>query len=99
MGKPVKFAAVTITFNSQPGASVKLLVGNSAARSKQNLASMKTIASAQSPTGALTFRIKGQPTGRYLVVWFTQLPPQPGSNGKYEAEIFNVAVRGAVAGH
>ncbi len=99
MGKPVKFATVTITFNSQPGASVKLLVGDSAARSKQNLESMKTIASAQSPTGALTFRIKGQPTGRYLVVWFTQLPPQPGNNGKYEAEIFNVAVRGAVAGH
>jgi hypothetical protein len=99
MGKPVKFATVTITFNSQPGASVKLLVGNSAARSKQNLASMKTIASAQSPTGALTFRIKGQPTGRYLVVWFTQLPPQSGNNGKYEAEIFNVAVLGAVAGH
>ncbi|HXL16490.1 MAG TPA: hypothetical protein VN961_03100, partial [Streptosporangiaceae bacterium] len=99
MGKPVKFATVTVTFSSQPGASVKLLVGNSAARSKQNLASMKTIASAQSPTGALTFRIKGQPTGRYLVVWFTQLPPQAGNKGKYEAEIFNVAVRGAVAGH
>jgi serine/threonine protein kinase len=99
MGKPVKFATVTVTFNSQPGASVKLLVGDSAARSKQNLDSMTQVASAQSPTGSLTFRIKGQPTGRYLVVWFTKLPPQAGSNGKYEAEIFNVAVRGTLAGH
>jgi hypothetical protein len=99
MGKQVKFATVTVTFNSQPGASVKLLVGNSAARSKQNLYSMTTVASAQSPTGAFTFQIKGQPTGRYLVVWFTKLPPQAGGSGKYEAEIFNVAVRGSLAGH
>ncbi len=98
MGKPVKFASVTVTFNSQLGASVELLVGNSAARSKQNLASMTTVASAQSPTGAFTFRIKNQTPGRYLVVWFTQLPPKAGANGKYEAEIFNVAVSGRPAG-
>jgi hypothetical protein len=99
MGKPVKFASVTVTFNSQLGASVELLVGNSAARSKQNLASMTTVASAQNPTGAFTFRIKNQTPGQYLVVWFTQLPPKAGANGKYEAEIFNVAVRGTPAGH
>jgi hypothetical protein len=99
MGEKVKFASVTVTFNSQPGASVKLLVGNSPTRSRQNLYSMTTVASAESPTGPFTFRIKAQPTGRYLVVWFTKLPPEPGNNGKYEAEIFNVAVRGTVAGH
>lgn len=98
MGKPVKFATVTVMFNSQPGASVQLKVGNSATRSKQSLDSMTTVASAQNPTGAFTFRIKGQPTGRYLVVWFTQLPPQPESNGKYEAQIYNVAVKGTSAG-
>jgi hypothetical protein len=98
MGKQVKLATVTVTFNSQPGASVKLRVGNSAARSEQNLDSMTTVASAQSPTGPVTFRIKGQPTGRYLVVWFTKLPHSPEDNGKYEAEIFNVAVRGTFRG-
>jgi hypothetical protein len=99
MGKPVKFAAVTVTFNSQPGASVKLLVGDSAARSKQNLDSMTPVASAQNPTGSLTFHIKDQPTGRYLVIWYTTLPPLQGSTSKYEAEIFNVSVRGTSAGH
>lgn len=99
MGKPVKFASVTVTFNSEPGANVKLLVGNSAARSRQNLQSMTTVASAQSPTGTFTFRIQGKPTGRYLVIWFTRLPPRPGHKGQYEAQIFNVAVRGTLAGH
>jgi hypothetical protein len=56
MGKQVKLATVTVTFNSQPGASVKLRVGNSAARSEQNLDSMTTVASAQSPTGHLPYQ-------------------------------------------
>src|SRR5262249_8915755 len=52
MGQPAKFTTVTVTFNSEPGAVVKVLVGNSDARSKQNLDSMTTIATANSPTGA-----------------------------------------------
>ena len=97
MGRPVNFSSVTVTFNSQPGASVKLLVGNSDARSKQNLDSMKPVASASSPTGAFTFKIKATAVGRYLVVWFTKLPPMPGGGGKYQAQIFNVTVRGTPA--
>jgi len=99
MGEQVKFATVTVTFNSQPGASVKLLVGNSAERSAQNLDSMTPVASAQNPIGPVTFHIKDQPAGRYLVIWYTKLPPLQGSTGKYEAEIFNVTVRGTSAGH
>jgi len=59
---------------------------------------MTPVASAQNPTGAFTFHIKDQPTGRYLVIWYTKLPPLQGSTGKYEAEIFNVTVRGTSAG-
>jgi hypothetical protein len=98
LGKPATFSTVTVTFNSEPGAVVKLLVGNSDARSKQNLDSMTTIATANNPTGAVTFHIKSQVTGRYLVVWYSRLPPMPGSSGKYEAQIFNVAVRGTSQG-
>ena len=98
MGRPIKFASVTVTFNSEPGADVQLLVGNSAARSKQNLESMKRIAVASNPTGAVTFHITSPVTGRFLVIWFTRLPPQPGTSGKYAAQIFNVSVRGTPAG-
>jgi hypothetical protein len=98
MGRPVSFATVTVTFNSEPGANVKLLVGNSADRSKQNLDSMTTVAAATSPTGTVTFHVTSKVTGRYLVIWFTKLPPQPGSSTKFEAQIFNVTVRGTPAG-
>lgn len=96
MGRAVSYSSVTVTFNSEPGANVELLVGNSDARSAQNLHSMKKIASASSPTGKYTFKITGQATGRYLVVWFTKLPPQAGG-GAYQAQIFNVAVHGTPA--
>jgi len=94
MGRPVKFSSVTVTFNSEQGAQVKLLLGNSRERSKQNLDSMTTVASADNPTGPYTFHITSQATGRYLVVWFTRLPPRPGSAGQYEAQVFNVTIRG-----
>ena len=94
MGRPVRFSSVAVTFGAEPGAQVKLLVGNSTARSKANLDSMTAVASASNPTGTFTFHITSKTTGRYLVVWFTRLPPQPGSSGKYEAQVFNVVIRG-----
>jgi serine/threonine protein kinase len=94
MGRAVRYSAVTVTFNAQPGAKVKLLIGNSNARSKANLHSMTAIASASNPTGTYTFHVTSQATGRYLVIWFSRLPPQPGGTGKYEAQVFNVTIRG-----
>jgi len=98
MGKAVRYSSVTVTFNNQPGANVKLLVGDSSARSKQNLMSMHTVASKDNAVGTVTFHISNPVTGRYLVVWFTRLAPQPGAAGKFQAQIFNVAVRGTPAG-
>jgi serine/threonine protein kinase len=99
MGSPAKLTTVTVTFNSQPGAVVKLLVGNSDTRSKQNLDSMTAVATANSPTGVFTFHITSHASGRYLVIWYTKLPPMPGSSGKYQAQIFNVAIRGTSQRH
>ncbi|MGI9007388.1 MAG: protein kinase family protein [Streptosporangiaceae bacterium] len=96
MGHAVSFSSVSVTFNSQPGATVELLVGNSNARSKQNLDSMKVVGSDSNPVGNVNFKIKGAAVGRYLVVWFTKLPPAPGG-GRFEAQVFNVAVRGTPA--
>ena len=97
MGKTVRYSSVTITFDSQPGADVKLLTGNSSARSKQNLLSMKQLAAKKNVVGTVTFTITSPATGQYLAIWFTRLPPQPGAAGKYQAQIYNVIVRGTPA--
>jgi len=97
MGKAVRYASVTVTFGSQPGADVQLKVGNSNTRSKQNLTSMTTVATRNNAVGQVIFNITSPVTGRYLVIWFTRLPPQPGAAGKYQAQIYNVIVRGTPA--
>lgn len=95
MGKSVRFTQVTVTFGAEPGTDVQLLVGNSNERSKSNLESMTTVASASNATGATVFRIKSQVAGRYLVIWFTRLPVRQGSGGSwYMAQVFNVTVNG-----
>jgi len=95
MGKPVRFSTVTVLFGPIPGANVKLLVGNSSERSPANLAAMATVASANDVSGQVTFHPAGSATGRYLVIWFTQLPRKPGSHSWWMAEIFNVVVKGS----
>jgi hypothetical protein len=95
MAKPVTFRSVVVTFGTaQPGSDVKLLVGNSDERSAANLSSMKTVATETNVSGKVTFRISSSVKGRFLVIWFTKLPPKSGSGHWYMGEVFDVAVRG-----
>ena len=36
-------------------------------------------------------------TGRYVLIWLTYLPPLTGSANQYQAQIYNVVVRGSAA--
>jgi hypothetical protein len=94
MGTSVKVSSVQITFGSQPGADVELKVGDSETRSAANEESMTTVATATDVSGAQTITIAKPVAGRYLVVWFTNLPPLAHAQGKYMAEIFTVIIRG-----
>lgn len=94
MGKAVTFRSVLVTFGSVPGADVKVLVGNSTTRSAANLQSMTTVASGNDVSGPVTFRISSSATGRFLVIWFTKLPPKPGSGHWFMGAVYNVVVRG-----
>ena len=95
LGRPVRLTSVTVTLGSLPGANVELLLGNSTARSRANLASMTTIASRANAAGPVTFTITSQATGRYLVIWFTRLPPLSAhSKHKFMASVYNVTVKG-----
>ncbi len=94
MGHRVKATSVTVTFGAPPGAHVELLIGNSDTLSKANLASMSLVASAISPTGTHVFSIAKPQAGRFLVIWFTRLPPKPGSTKWFMAAIYNVSVKG-----
>jgi eukaryotic-like serine/threonine-protein kinase len=95
LGRPVRLTSVTVTFGSLPGANVELLLGSSTARSRANLASMTTVASQNNAADQVPFTITSQATGRYLVIWFTRLPPfSAHSKHKFMASVYNVTVKG-----
>jgi hypothetical protein len=94
MGQPVRISSVQINFGTQPGAVVALKVGNSDTRSAANEESMTTVAGPTSVSGPQTFTIAKPVADRYLVVWFTNLPPLAHARGKYMAQIFTIMIHG-----
>jgi hypothetical protein len=93
MGRAVRLSSVTVTFGAVPGANVRVELGNSVTRSPATLASFKTVATADNAVGRHTFAVSSKAAGRYVLIWFTKLPPN--SAGKFEAAVFNVIVRGS----
>lgn len=55
---------------------------------------MTTVVRADGVGGIHAFAVQGRAAGRYVLIWFTRLPPKAGAPGGYEAEIFNVILRG-----
>jgi serine/threonine protein kinase len=102
MGRRVRLSSVQVTFGPSPGLSVDIKIGNSNAQDPSSDAvgqatadGMPTVASATNVGGLQTFRITSNATGRYVLIWFTKLPPWTGHPGKYQEQIYNIVVKGS----
>ena len=93
MGRPVVIGSVTVTFGPARGADVSIEVGNHDALTPATLSTFRTVARADDIGGTYTFTAGHPARGRYLLVWFTKLPPA--GSGRFAAKIFNIVVRGA----
>jgi len=95
MGKPVKISQVRVKLGSTPGADVQLKVAGSGQPPAPGAAgSLPTVAQANGIGGSYTFAMKKPVRGRYVVLWLTKLPPLAGTGNRYQANIYNVTVRG-----
>ena len=96
MGKRVAVASVTVTFGPVPGASVRIEVGNDDTRAPATLQTFTTVARGRDVSGRVKFTAHAAPEARFVLIWFTKLPPQTlGSANRFEAQIFNAVVRGS----
>lgn len=96
MGKPVKLSDVEVLFGPTAGADVQIELGNNNTLSTAALSSFTTVARADNvPGGDYSFHASDSATGRYVLIWFTKLPPEPNNPRQFEAEIFNITVRGS----
>jgi hypothetical protein len=94
MGKQVSLSSVQVTFGPTAGANVAIEVGNSNAISPTGLASFTKVAKRKHLDGGTqTFQASSTAKGRYVLIWFTKLPPN--NAGQFQAFVYNVVVRGS----
>ena len=87
MGRTVTIIAAQITLGSIPGADLQLRAGAVPA-----LADLPPAAHAANAGGVLNLRLTIPAHGRYVLIWFTRLPPDPA--GTFQAEVHDVRLEG-----
>lgn len=87
MGRPVTVTRARIQLGPAAGGAVELRAGDSA-----SLGQLRVVARAANAGGAQTVRISSPVAARYLLIWFTALPPD--GRGTYEATIYTVILDG-----
>jgi hypothetical protein len=98
MGRAVRLSQVAIQFGTSCCTHVQIELGNSSTVSMDALGSFTAVQSSTTAAGVTTFNVAKQTTGRYLLIWMTELPPLASGSGKFETMIYNVTVRGFTAG-
>ena len=87
MGRTVTIAAVGLTLGSYPGANLELRLGASPV-----LGALPVAASVSNAGTVLSLPLKARVRARYVLLWFTKLPPD--GAGTYQVLVHGVTVRG-----
>ena len=87
LGRTETIDSVQLTLGAATGADLEMRVGNTPA-----LADLTTVARASDAGGTVPLKPTTPAQGRYVLIWFTQLPPD--SSGTFQADVYNVSVQG-----
>jgi hypothetical protein len=86
LGKTSVVRDVQLVLGSVPGADVQVRVGNSPSPD------LPAVASASGVGGTVRLALTTPATGRYVLIWFTRLPPD--EHGHYQVNVYSAAVNG-----
>lgn len=87
MGRTVTISSVRLALGSARGADVQVRVGGTPL-----LADLHTVATSTGPGGIVELSLVSPVHARYLLIWFTKLPPD--NTGTYQASVYGITVRG-----
>ena len=93
MGTQVRLSQLQVQFGATCCAAVRIEIGNSDNPASE--AGFTTVASASDAVVITKFNVSSSVRGRYVMIWFTSLPPMAGSPNQYQAVVYNVVVRGS----
>jgi cytoskeletal protein RodZ len=86
MGRAVTVTSVRLSLGAS-GADLELRAGRSPV-----LDSLRTVASRAGAGGTVRLQLATPVHARYLLIWFTSLPPDP--SGTYQVSVYGITVRG-----
>jgi serine/threonine protein kinase len=98
LGRQVRLSQVVVQFGAQCCTHVEIEIGNSSTSSKAALGAFTVVQRSTTAANSTTFNVTTPATGRYLLIWLTDLPPMAGNPGRFETLIYNVTVHGFAAG-
>ena len=87
MGRTVTISSVRLALGSARGADVQVRAGGTPL-----LADLHTVATSAGPGGIVELSLASPVHARYLLIWFTKLPPD--NTGTYQASVYGITVRG-----
>jgi transcriptional regulator with XRE-family HTH domain len=87
MGRPVTITVARITLGRSPGASLQLRVG-----AAPTLAGTRLAAQVPDAGGLVRLPLSSPAQGRYVLVWFTRLPPD--QSGSFQAAVYHISLQG-----
>jgi transcriptional regulator with XRE-family HTH domain len=87
MGRVVTITGAEVTLGATPGAGFQMRAGDTS-----SLASLPEVAVATNAHGPLGVRLATPVHARYVLIWFTALPPA--GSGTFQAAVYNVTVLG-----
>jgi Helix-turn-helix domain len=87
LGRQVTITSVRIDLASYRGANLQLQVGDGTAPQD-----FKVAATADNTGGTVRLTFRHPASARYLLIWFTQLPPN--GSGQYQESVYHVLVNG-----
>jgi len=87
MGHTVTIATVRLTLGSYPGTNLELRLGTS-----PEFGALPVVASANNAGTVLSLSLKAPVRARYVLLWFTKLPPN--GAGTYQEFVHGVTIRG-----
>jgi hypothetical protein len=87
MGRPVTVTSVRLSLGHSPGADFQVRAGDMAA-----LADLHQVGSSSGAAGQVDVSLSAPVHARYLLIWFTKLPPDP--SGTYQVSVYQIRVQG-----
>jgi len=87
MGRPVTITAAQVTLGTAHGVGLQLRVGAAPA-----LADLRPAAYAANTGGVVRLRLPTPARGRYVLIWFNSLPPDPA--GTFQVSVYDLRLEG-----